>query len=93
MINFVLLNLGYYYTIFIILNKKYLLFFINKFIFQKRKKNKIIKVDSWIIVNLKQNNKEKLLPIAKFIYNNAKNINIDNILLEQNFKYYIYIIF
>lgn len=35
-------------------------------------KNSIIKVYLWVFVNFKENNWARLLPIAKFAYNNAK---------------------
>lgn len=41
-----------------------------------------------IFVNYEKNNWTRLLPIAEFTYNNAKNINTDHTPFELNCDYY-----
>ena len=42
----------------------------------------------WAFVNFKQNNWARLLPMAKFAYNNAKNASIGHISFKLNCDYY-----
>lgn len=41
-------------------------------------------------INYKQSNRARFLPKAKFAYNNVKNVNIDHILFEFNYGYYLH---
>ena len=45
------------------------------------------------LVNKKQNNWAKLLPIAKFAYNNTKNASINHTPLELNWEFYSQVLF
>ena len=42
----------------------------------------------WVFVNFEQNDWARLLPIAKFAYNNAKNANTSYMPFELNYNYY-----
>ena len=44
-------------------------------------------------VNFKQNDWAKLLPIAEFAYNNAKNANIGHTPFELNYKYHHWVFY
>ena len=44
-------------------------------------------------INGKQNNWSKLLPIAKFTYNNAKNTSTSHTLFKFNYSYYSIVLF
>lgn len=57
------------------------------------KQNSKIEVYLQVLVNYKQNNWAKLLLIAKFIYNNAKNLSSGYTLFELYYSYYPYVIF
>ena len=46
-----------------------------------------------IFINLKQNNWEKLLPMAEFAYNNTKNARTDHTLFKLNYGYYPKVLF
>lgn len=46
-----------------------------------------------VYVNKELNNKAKLMLIAKFLYNFAKNINIENTIFKLNYRYYLYMFF
>lgn len=41
-----------------------------------------------VFINFKQNNWAKLLPIAKFAHNNAKNTSTDHTPFELNYNYH-----
>ena len=45
----------------------------------------------WAFVNFEQNDWARLLPMAKFAYNNAKNANIGFTPFELNCKYYFWV--
>ena len=53
----------------------------------------MIKVYFQAFVNFEQNDLAWLLPIAEFIYNNAKNANTGYILFELNCRYYFHIFY
>lgn len=42
-----------------------------------------------VFINFKQNNWTRLLPIAEFVYNNAKNASTGHTFLELNYGYYL----
>ena len=42
-----------------------------------------------VYVNFKQNDWVRLLPIAEFAYNNAKNASIGHLLFELNYGYHL----
>ena len=44
-------------------------------------------------INWKQNNWVRLLPIAKFSYNNIKNANIGHILFKLNCRFHLQVLF
>ena len=45
----------------------------------------------WAFVNFKQNDQVRLLPMAEFAYNHAKNINTNYMPLELNYDYHLQI--
>ena len=47
----------------------------------------------WAFVNFKQNNWARLLPMAEFAYNNAKNASSGHTLFELNCGYHFWIIY
>ena len=57
---------------------------------QTEYKNSKIKVYFQAFVNCKQNNGVRLLLMAKFVYNNAKNTSTDYISFELNYVFILY---
>ena len=47
----------------------------------------------WAFINFKQKNWARLLPITKFAYNNAKNVNTGYTSFELNYGYYPKVVF
>ena len=47
----------------------------------------------WVFINFKQNDCAKLLPMAEFHYNNAKNASIGHMLFELNCGYYLQMLY
>ena len=52
-----------------------------------------MKVYLWVFVNFKPNNWAKLISIAKFAYNNAKNTSIGCMPFKLNCEYYSWIFY
>lgn len=52
---------------------------------QTERQNNIMKVYFQVLVNYKQNDWAKLLPMAKFAYNNVKNTYTDHIFFDFNY--------
>ena len=55
---------------------------------QTERQNSTIKVYLRAFVNQKQNDQARLLPMTKFVYNNAKNANTSHSLFELNCDYH-----
>ena len=53
--------------------------------------NSTIEVYLWVFINFKQNNWARLLPMAKFAYNNTKNASFCHTLFELNYGYHSWI--
>ena len=47
----------------------------------------------WAFVHFEQNNWARLLPMAEFIYNNAKNASISHTSFELNYGYYPWMLY
>ena len=47
----------------------------------------------WAFINFKQNNWARILPIAKFAYNNAKNASFGHTFFELNCEYHFRILY
>ena len=60
---------------------------------QTIRQNNTMKAYLQVFVNFKQNNWAKLLPMATFAYNNAKNANTNHIPFELNCGYHHYVSF
>ena len=60
---------------------------------QTERKNSTIKAYLWAFVNFKQNDWARLLPIAEFAYNNAKNLSTGHKSFELNYGYHPCILF
>ena len=58
-----------------------------------KQENSTIETYLQAFVNFKQNDWAKLLPIAKFTYNNTKNINTSHTPFELNYSYYFQILY
>ena len=56
---------------------------------QTERQNSMMEVYLWAFVNFEQNDLAQLLPIAEFIYNNAKNASIDFTPFELNCGYHL----
>ena len=46
-----------------------------------------------VFVNFKQNDRAKLLPMAKFAYNNAKNLSTGHMPFELNYGYHSWMLY
>ena len=47
----------------------------------------------WVFVNFEQNDWARLLPMAQFAYNNAKNASTSHMLFKLNYNYYLWILY
>ena len=55
--------------------------------------NSTIEAYLWAFVNFKQNDWARLLPMAEFVYNNAKNASIGHMPFELNYGYHLCVSF
>lgn len=53
-----------------------------------KRQNSTVKVYLWVFVNYKQNNRARLLPVAKLTYNNTKNASTSYTPFKLNCDFY-----
>ena len=56
---------------------------------QTKRQNSTLEVYLWAFANFKQNDWARLLSIAEFAYNNAKNVSTSHTPFELNYGYYL----
>ena len=60
---------------------------------QTKRQNSIMEAYQRVFVNFEQNDWARLLSIAKFVYNNAKNASTDHTSFELNYGYYPWVLY